>query len=139
MSTRDTAWDPGTPCWVDVAVGDVAAARLFYEGLFDWSVESGQPEFGGYSNGFKKGRHAAGLTPLLNTGEPAAWTTYFSVADIDASAAKVTESGGRVVADPMVVADLGKMALATIRAVERSGCGKPAGTPATPLPTSPAP
>lgn len=113
MSTRDTAWDPGTPCWVDVAVGDVAAARLFYEGLFDWSVQSGPPEFGGYSNGFKKGRHAAGLTPQMNAGEPAAWTTYFAVADLDAVAAKVPESGGRVVADPMDVSDLGKMALAT--------------------------
>ncbi len=113
MSTRDTAWAPGTPCWVDVAVGDVDSARLFYEGLFDWSVESGPPEFGGYSNAFKKGRYAAGITPQMTAGEPAAWTTYFAVADIDGVAAKVTASGGNVVADPMDVADLGKMALAT--------------------------
>jgi predicted enzyme related to lactoylglutathione lyase len=34
MPTRDEAWPQGTPCWVDLGVDDVDAARTFYTQLF---------------------------------------------------------------------------------------------------------
>jgi len=49
MTTRDTPWAPGTPCWVDHMSTDGDAARAFYSGLFGWTAEAGPPEAGGYT------------------------------------------------------------------------------------------
>jgi uncharacterized protein len=40
------------------------------------------------------------------------WTTYLATSDADATAAKVKRSGGRVIAEPMDVTDVGRMAVA---------------------------
>ena len=61
MVTRDTAWPPGTPCWVDLGVADIGKARAFYTGLFGWDVQEGPPESGGYSMAELNGRPVAGI------------------------------------------------------------------------------
>ncbi|MGX7679319.1 VOC family protein [Jatrophihabitans sp. DSM 45814] len=112
MVTRDTPWPAGTPCWVDVSAADISAARLFYEGLFGWQVVEGPPEFGGYSTATKGGHAVAGLAPVMSEDQPVAWTTYLAVENADATAAAISENGGQVLAPPMDVADLGRMAIA---------------------------
>ena len=49
--------------------------------------------------------------PLMQEGQPPAWSTYVSVEDADATAAKVREAGGTVLAEPMDVMELGRMAI----------------------------
>jgi predicted enzyme related to lactoylglutathione lyase len=112
MTTRDENWPAGTPCWVDVAVDDVDKARAFYSALFGWEIEPGAEEFGGYANCRRDGHLVAGLTPKMSADQPSVWTTYLATDDIDATMAKVREAGGQVVAEPMDVADLGRMAVA---------------------------
>jgi predicted enzyme related to lactoylglutathione lyase len=51
------------------------------------------------------------MMPLMQEGQPPAWTTYISVADADATAAAVGDAGGTVIAEPMDVMDLGRMAV----------------------------
>lgn len=112
MTTRDTNWLEGTPCWVDLAVDDVAKARSFYSTLFGWEVEEGSPEHGGYANSHKDGHLVAGITPKMDPSQPSVWTTYLAADDLDATVAKVREAGGQVVAGPLDVGDLGRFAVA---------------------------
>jgi uncharacterized protein len=112
MSER-TSYEPGIPCWVDLGTPDIEAAAAFYGGLFGWSVEEGEnPEqTGGYRLATLRGKPVAGVMPLMQEGQPPAWTNYVSVADADATTAKAREAGATVLAEPMDVMDLGRMAV----------------------------
>lgn len=112
MSER-TSYAPGTPSWVDLGTPDVDAAAEFYGALFGWDVpESENPEqTGGYRQAMRSDKPVGGIMPLMQEGQPTAWTTYVSVQDADATAAAVREAGGNVMAEPMDVMDLGRMAI----------------------------
>jgi predicted enzyme related to lactoylglutathione lyase len=114
MSER-TSYAPGTPSWVDLGTPDIEAAAEFYGGLFGWDVPESEnaEQTGGYRQATRNGKPVAGMMPLMQEGQPPAWSTYVSVADADATAAAVKEAGGSVVAEPMDVMDLGRMAIFT--------------------------
>jgi predicted enzyme related to lactoylglutathione lyase len=113
MMSERTSYVPGTPCWVDLGTPDIEAAAAFYGGLFGWSVPEGEnaEQTGGYRQAMLRDKPVAGLMPLMQEGQPPAWSTYVSVEDADATAAKVREAGGMVMAEPMDVMDLGRMAI----------------------------
>lgn len=112
MSER-TSYTPGTPSWVDLGTPDVDAAATFYEGLLGWQVPEmpNSAEMGGYRRAKLDGDDVAGMMPLMQEGQPPAWSSYVSVADADATAAAVKQAGGSVIAEPMDVMDLGRMAV----------------------------
>lgn len=112
MSEPD-AYAPGTPSWVDLGSPDPDASSRFYGGLFGWeAVETGPAEqTGGYRMLMLGEKHVAGLGPLQSEGQPTMWTTYVSVEDADATAAKVTEAGGQAMLEPMDVMQAGRMAV----------------------------
>jgi len=111
--TRDTRWPAGTPCWVDVSVDDVPKAIAFYEALFGWDIQVGPPETGGYAIAHSGGRIVAGIGPKMGPAEaPSAWTTYLATDDADATAAKITEARGQLLAQPMDVMSEGRLAIA---------------------------
>ncbi len=112
MSER-TGYLPGTPCWVDLGTPDIEAAVGFYGSLFGWSIEEGESseQTGGYRQATLRGKPVAGVMPLMQEGQPPAWSSYVSVEDADATTAKVREAGGNVLAEPMDVMDLGRMAI----------------------------
>jgi uncharacterized protein len=111
--TRDTPWPVGTPCWVDLGVGDISKAIAFYTAQFGWQVEEGGPETGGYSMASLEGRAVAGIGPKSGPPDaPSAWTTYLATEDADATAAKIKGAGGQLLMDPMDVMDVGRMAIA---------------------------
>jgi uncharacterized protein len=114
MSER-TSYAPGTPCWVDLATPDIEAAAGFYGELLGWDVpeQPNSAEMGGYRRALKKGKDVAGMMPLMQEGQPPAWNTYVAVEDADATAKAIAEAGGTVVAEPMDVMDLGRMAVFT--------------------------
>jgi len=66
MTTRDTAFPPGTPCWAEYRCADIDAAATFYSTLFGWEVE----EMGGYRNFVFNGRRVAGLVHDETVAEP---------------------------------------------------------------------
>lgn len=101
----------GSPCWVDVAAPDVAAARACYAGLFGWEAHDGPPEAGGYVMCTLHGRPVAAISPQMGggPGHPAYWTTYVAVDDADATAARIAAAGGETLAAPFDVLDAGRM------------------------------
>lgn len=112
MTTRDTPFAPGTPCWVDLFSSDVGKAKTFYSGLFGWAVEETGEDYGGYVNFHSDGHRIAGM--MQNTpesGSPDAWSTYISTADIGATVDAATAAGARVLAPTMEVGDQGSMAV----------------------------
>jgi hypothetical protein len=103
---------PGTPSWVDLGTPDTQGAAKFYGELFGWATGfDPRPEAGGYGMFTLQDRHVAGIGPQMNPGPPY-WAVYVSVADLDATAAKVTEKGGKLLAGPMDVFTAGRMAVA---------------------------
>jgi uncharacterized protein len=112
MPTRDTPWPAGSPCWVDYAAPDIEAAKAFYSDVLGWTYTGGEAEYGGYLTCQANGRAAAGLMPRMSESTPAGWTTYFASDDADATAASITAAGGTVLAPPMDVGPIGRMAVA---------------------------
>jgi predicted enzyme related to lactoylglutathione lyase len=106
-----TSYAPGTPSWVDIGT-DLEGAIPFYTGLFDWEAAPAGPpeETGGYGFFTKGGKSVAGYGPQTNPGPPF-WSTYLSVADIEATGGTVQENGGTVVMPAMDVMTAGRMAV----------------------------
>ena len=110
-----TSYRPGTFGWVDLAAIDVVAAKDFYGGLFGWEgEETPAGDAGTYTMLRRDGRDVAGLYELgaqmREEGVSPHWTSYVTVADVDATAARAEELGGTVVAGPLDVMDAGRMA-----------------------------
>jgi predicted enzyme related to lactoylglutathione lyase len=111
-----TSYAPGTPAWVELSgVPDIDKAAAFYGGLFGWDVPESEnaEQTGGYRQAMLRGKPVAGMMPLMGEDQPTVWATYISVEDADATAAKVQEAGGSVIAEPMDVMSLGRMAVFT--------------------------
>lgn len=113
MPVRTAAWPPGTPCWADLAVPDLDAAKRFYGAVLGWEYTDHGEEYGDYVTCTRDGARAAGLTPMYQAGMPVAWTVYFATEDLPATVTRIQDAGGTVVFGPMQVMDLGHMALAT--------------------------
>jgi uncharacterized protein len=113
MSVRDEAWPEGTPCWVDAQLDDLDKGQEFYAALFGWTFESSDDEqYGGYRIASLEGRPVAGLGPKPGP-MPSVWSTYIAADDADATAAKITEAGGRLMMPVFDVGPMGRMTFAT--------------------------
>jgi uncharacterized protein len=115
MSER-TSYAPGTPCWVELSgTPDIEASESFYRELFGWEMPE-QPnsvQLGGYRRAKLNGRDVAGVSPRMQADQPAVWATYVSVADAEATVAKVAEAGGEKITDPIDVMGMGTMCVFT--------------------------
>lgn len=111
-----TEYAPGTFSWIDLSTTDPEAAKAFYGGLFGWEGEDlPAGEDGVYTMLRKDGRDVAGLAAQpefqREAGVPPAWQSYVTVADVDATASRVSELGGQVLMGPMDVMEAGRMAV----------------------------
>ncbi|MCW2681213.1 MAG: Glyoxalase/bleomycin resistance protein/dioxygenase [Frankiales bacterium] len=97
-------------CWADLSSPDPAASAASGP-LLGWTATAPQEEFGGYAS-FLLGEHqVAGLMPLMAPGQPPTWTVYVASDDADKTVARAEQAGGTVLAPPMDVAELGRMAV----------------------------
>lgn len=104
--------DVGCLCMNELATTDPGAAQSFYGELFGWTferVDTGPdgPDLFAVMN---RGSLNAHISPT-DGGESPAWRPYFTVASAEASAARITELGGHVVAGPFPIPD-GAIAIA---------------------------
>jgi predicted enzyme related to lactoylglutathione lyase len=88
-----SSYPPGSFSWVDLATTDAAAARSFYAGLFGWETEDADAGGGVvYTMCRHDGDAVCGLFEMSDdmraTGIPPNWTSYVTVADADAAAAR---------------------------------------------------
>lgn len=113
MAVHEGSWAPGTPCWVDISVPDLARSQAFYRAVLGWEFTESSEEFGGYTTALVGGRAAAGMSPPMQGGDasPSFWTVYLATADSAATEAAIGASGGRTVFGTMEVGDLGRMGI----------------------------
>jgi uncharacterized protein len=111
-----THYSHGTFCWVGLATSDPVGATDFYASMFGWEGEelsAGGP--GSYTLLRRKGKEVALLyrqtSEARAAGAPPHWTSYISVEDADATAARAGELGGAAVfREPFDVLDEGRVA-----------------------------
>jgi predicted enzyme related to lactoylglutathione lyase len=92
-------YEPGTFCWVGLATSDPAAAKAFYTGLFGWQVEDVPAGAAGTFTMLRHRRKDVALLyrqmpPARAAGAPPHWTSFLSVQDADATAARADALGG---------------------------------------------
>ena len=106
----------GTPIWFELNTDDVAEAQDFYSATIGWTIApSPMAEHGGYLiASAPDGAAIAGVTtPPPGTPSLPGWSIYLGVSDVDATAAKVKGLGGSIMVEPMDIAGVGRVALAT--------------------------
>jgi uncharacterized protein len=110
-----TRYEPGTFCWVGLATSDPGGATAFYTSLFGWQAEDLPAGAAGTFTLLRQdGSDVAILyrqtTEALAAGAPPHWTSYISVEDADATAARADELGGAAVfREPFDVLDAGRV------------------------------
>lgn len=106
-----TSHPPGTFSWADLSTSDPEAAKQFYIALFGWEPDDLPiPGDGVYTMLHSDGRAAAALSGA-QPGMPPHWSSYVTVASADDAAAKATELGATVLAEPFDVMEAGRMAV----------------------------
>ena len=108
----------GSPCWVELATTDQAAAKTFYADLFGWHILDNPMDESGevvYSMAMVDGAFVGGMyeqpEDQRQAGIPPHWMIHLAVDDVDAIAARVPELGGAVGAPPFDVVDAGRMSI----------------------------
>ncbi len=94
----------GSITWADLTIENAQEVRDFYREVVGWQVA--ELDMGGYSdycvNEPATGKTVAGICHArgMNTGLPAQWLIYITVADIETSVARCREKGGQVLVGP---------------------------------------
>jgi predicted enzyme related to lactoylglutathione lyase len=111
--TRKRDISAGAPCWIDMASSDPAVTRSFYTGVFGWTADEPNEEFGGYFMFNVPGSGpVAGCMPALPESSSDIWVIYLSVEDAAKTLDAVAAHGGKVVESAMQVGDVGTMGIA---------------------------
>ena len=104
-----TSYAPGTFSWAELATSDADAAKAFYTSVFGWEYEDNPIGDGQvYSMARRDGKDVAAL---FSSDQPPHWNCYVTVAPAEEAAARAAEHGGRALADPFDVMDVGRMAV----------------------------
>ena len=107
--------DAGALTWNELFTSDVDRAGKFYASVIGWTTRAvDMGKMGVYTlfDRVAEQGNAGGMMPLLQPGVPPHWLVYFAVTDCDASAKQVEMLGGRVLAPPMDIPNIGRFAVA---------------------------
>ena len=103
----------GAFCWNELGTTDDEAAKKFYAELLGWTFKEG--DFGGmkYAEIVAGGRPAGGVYKMGPEfgGAPSHWMAYVAVEDVDASAKRVEELGGKVCVPPTDIPNVGRFSV----------------------------
>lgn len=125
-----TEYAQGIPSWFDLGVPDQEAAKSFYADIFGWTYVDNPMEMNGEPAGTYSMAMIGGNTPggvftqpkeHIEQGMPPAWQVYFTVNDIDASTAQVSELGGTVVVEPFNVEPMPSMTIGRMSIIQDPG------------------
>ena len=100
-------------CWNELMTTDTDKAGAYYTRLFPWTSDTMAGSSGPYTV-FKKGdTMAAGMMQITREMGPVPphWLAYVTVTDCDATVAKATSLGGKVLMPGMDIPDLGRFAV----------------------------
>ncbi|MEI2731962.1 MAG: VOC family protein [Dermatophilaceae bacterium] len=112
MTLREDPLPDGTHSSAEHHAADSAPAHSFYADLFGWEVRALPSEASGHLMADQDGHVVAGIGVRPKPELPLVWSTYLSVDDADATVAKITAAGGRLLVAPVDVPHRGRMAFA---------------------------
>ena len=97
---------PNTLVWNELQTRGIDEARAFYGAVFDWAYDT---DANGYVTCKVDDRVQAGMMQTADSmGDiPPNWSIYFLVEDVEATAAKAQELGGKVLVPPSPAGELG--------------------------------
>jgi predicted enzyme related to lactoylglutathione lyase len=105
------SYAPGSFCWAELATADADAAKQFYGDMFGWTAVDNPMPAGVYTIFQSDGNDAAAVYEAPPE-TPTNWAVYFSVTDLQASAAQIEPLGGKILMGPMDVGEPGSMVVA---------------------------
>lgn len=103
----------GAFSWCELMTTDPEAARKFYTQLFGWGSKAMDMPNGTYTTLQVGEASIAGLMKIPEDGQgmPPTWGCYVTVSDVEATCARVTQLGGKVLVPVMEVPTVGRMAV----------------------------
>ena len=110
MNENDARTKHGMFGWNELMTTAPAAAKEFYTKLFGWSTEEMPMEDFNYTI-VKVGEAMVGgmmATPPDCKGMPPFWLSYVTVDNVDATAAKAEELGGKICVPPRDIPEVGR-------------------------------
>src|SRR5205085_5779049 len=109
--TTVTQHAPGTFCWTQLGTTDEAGAKKFYSGLFGWKDRTETADGNPITILSKNDKAIGAVMPQSSDQGPPSWTPFVAVIDVDATAKRVRDAGGKVIMEPMEVKPNGKFAV----------------------------
>ncbi len=103
----------GAFSWNELMTSDVAGAKAFYGELLGWTLTDMESSCGEYTVVKSGEREIAGImaTPAEMQGMPPSWCGYVTVDDVDAMPAQVEKLGGKVLAPPQDIPNVGRFTI----------------------------
>ncbi|MDU0479710.1 VOC family protein [Staphylococcus chromogenes] len=89
----------GMPIWIELSTSDLRKSSHFYSEILGWHLDDGDQ----YRIARSQGLPVGGFVGQVDSTMPDAWVTYFYTENLDESALRVSELGGRVLAEPTEV------------------------------------
>jgi hypothetical protein len=108
-----TTYIQGTPCWVDLATGDLPPALDFYRAVFGWDFDEPETDRDSYTTARLRGKPVAGIFVPGRAGIPVVWNTYLATDDVDVTAKAIAEHGGELLTGVMDVPGEGRLVVAS--------------------------
>ena len=96
---------------VELHTKDVAKAKKFYGGLFDWKLEDMPMPGGGGAYTMIGVGDGTGGGMMADSSAPPHWLAYVGVDDIQASTKRAKELGATILQDVMQVGEFGWMSI----------------------------
>ena len=101
--------------WYELMTTDPEGAEEFYRGVIGWSAQDAGTPGIDYTILSIHGTPVGGLMEIppkaRDNGMPPRWIAYIGVDDVDAYAARVTKSGGKVHSEPENIPEVGRFAV----------------------------
>ncbi len=96
--------------WFELMTTDQEAAKSFYAELFGWETQDYPMEGMSYTLLKVNGDETGGIMkqPPECGPMPPCWGIYITVDDVDATAAKVEQLGGKILRPPMDIPNIGR-------------------------------
>lgn len=116
MDTTATRVDHGQFLWHDLLTTDLEKTIEFYRHVVGWNTqaydfqENEGPEYTMWVAGEVPVGGVMQFDPENMEGFPLGWTAYVHVPDVDTTIQQAVDLGGRVIAEPMDVPTVGRMA-----------------------------
>jgi predicted enzyme related to lactoylglutathione lyase len=109
MST-DVQTAVGRFVWHDLMSTDVEGAKSFYTKLLGWTIEVWKPGEMDYPMILNGDQMHGGIGPAQG-GAPSHWMGHVLVESVDDAVARAEKAGGKVLAPPMDIPEVGRMAV----------------------------